>query len=158
MALQVDHAGFGGLGHEALLQVLVGQTEHDVHIRAAGLVDRAGVPAPAAVDGPVQDRRPLGSPPLELAQAAFGLHPLQDFAHDVDGKHGGRVGHRVVGLVRRVVEVGGEAATVAGQAVLPNYDDSHAGRAEVLLGAAVHQVVGVPVDSPTQEIGAHVGH
>ena len=47
---------------------------------------------------------------------------------------------------------------MAGQAVLPDHDDSHAGRAEVLLGAAVHQVVGVPVDSPAQEVGAHVGH
>ncbi len=57
-----------------------------------------------------------------------------------------------------VVEVGGEVPTVAGQPVPADDHDGQTGRAEVLLGAAVHEVVDVPVDGAAQEVRAHVGH
>ena len=127
-------------------------------MRPAGHVHGARVPAVATVDGAIHQRGPLGGPAFELPKAALGLHPAQYLAHHVDGEHGGRVGHRVVGLVRGVVEVRGEVPPVAGQAVPPHHDDGQAGRTQVLLGAAVDQVVDVPVDRPAEEVGAHVRH
>ena len=120
-------------------------------------MDGAGVEALALVDLPVQDRRLLRCLALDDVQAALGLHPPQHLADHRDREHRGGVEQRLLVEVNVVAQVAGDGLIGRRRGRGADEDHGHAGRAEILLHAAIDEIEPFPWNGPRHQLRGHVG-
>ena len=158
MALDVLDAGGLGLGDELRVQVGVARDERHVHKRAELLLRRAAEQL-RLIQVVVQDGCLLLVHALHNLKAAQALKPLEHLAAHVDAvaRRGVR---QAAGVGLRLVahDGGREGQHVLADKVVAHDDDDHAGRADVLLHAAVDQAVLRHVNGLGEEHAGHVGH
>ena len=132
--------------------------ERDVHERAVLLAHGAAEEL-ARIEEVVEQRGLLLVALLHGLEAALVFQPLEHLAADVDAVGGRRVVERVRVGLRLPLQHGGRALQhVVRDKVLADDGDDHAGRADVLLRATVHDAVLGDVHRLGQEARRHVGH
>ena len=159
MALDADHAALFGEGHELVLEVLITRShdEADVHDRTVFL--RGGADEErVAVDLVVEQLGFLDVHLVHHFQAAQALEPFQRFGHHEDREHRRGVEHRTAVDMGLVVEHRREVAGDLAEDVLADDGEDHAGRTDVLLGAAIDESVLGDIHRTAHDVGRHIGH
>ena len=158
MALDAHHALLLGKGEKFVLEVFLAGSHHEAHVHqgAVFLGGRAHKEA-VAVDFVIQEFRLLLVDFLDGFHAADALEPFEGLVHHVDGEHGRGVEHGEFVDMGLVVEHGGDVTGHTAQGTLTDDGEDDAGRAHVLLGAAVDEVIFAHVHRTGHDVGGHVG-
>ena len=88
--------------------------------------------------------------------AAYALEPLECLIHHEDGEDGRSVEHGLLVYVGAKVEHCGDVAAHLAEHILLDDEEGNAGRACVLLGAAINHGVLAHIYPAAQDIGRHV--
>ena len=157
MALDVLDARSLRLGDELGVQLGVARDERHVHERAELLLRRAAEQL-GLIQVVVEDGSLLLVELLHGLKAAQALEPLEHLAAHVDAVARRGVGQAAGVGLRLVAHDGGrEGQHILADQVVAHDDDDHAGRANVLLHAAVDQAVLRHVHGLGEEHARHIG-
>ena len=159
MALDAHHAALFGKGEEFVLEFFLAGSHYKAHVHQGAVLLGGGAGEQGvAVNFVVQQLGLFLVDFLDGFYAAHALDPLEGFVHHIDGEHRRSIEHGEFVNVGLVVEHGGQVARYAAQGLLADNGEDDAGRAHVLLGAAIDKVILAHVYRAGHDVRRHIGN